>query len=993
MRGLGRIPASTISSNAAFVSPPARNSPDLLAKGPAVAPFEYEETAPGKVPYYNNEPGAQPQGANPWTRVQKPFSAVDSMGHIVVPGGFELQLFASEPEIKKPISMAWDERGRLWIIETVDYPNRLLPAGERGNDRIVICEDTDHDGKADKFTVFAEGLNVPTSLTFANGGVIVQQMPNTLFLKDTDGDDKADLREILITGWGRRDTHAGPSNLQYGPDNWIWGVVGYSGFSGTVGGKPYTFSQGFYRFKADGSAIEFPRNTNNNTWGLGFNESGIAFASTANNVPSVYLPIAARYYEPAGLTAAQLPTIADTSRYLPITTKVREVDVFWGYTAGAGHTVYTARSYPKEYWNRIAFVNEPTGHLVGQFIIEGDGGNFRSRNPTNLLSSDDEWCAPIFADVGPDGSVWVIDWYNYIIQHNPTPRGFQNGAGNAYENELRDKRHGRIYRVVWKDGKPSQQPDLRNAKPEALVAALRNDNLLWRRHAQRLLVERGRKDVVPALIELAKDQSVDEIGLNAGATHALWTLSGLNAIDSNPAALAAATDALKHPSAGVRRNAAVVLPRTAASATAIVSAGLLKDTDGQVRLAAMLALAESPDVPAAAQGLHEALAAPSLTFDRWSTDAAKMAAVTQSRSFLAATTPAEFATARASLSQGARVLLSSATLGGSATGLPQNWELVKTNGEVEAVRADIAHAGAHSVRVALRGEGAAGGASTKLKVKRNFRYELTGWIKTDGLPAGGGGGRGGNGGGGRGGFANAGGASLTVPQLPGRGGGGGGGGPPGFVRGTSDWTQVRVPITNTTFEEITVMCSVSLGASGTAAGTAWFDEVALREIGPADESATDPLNAVLNHLTARATANGKLATAMPEPDNTIFTVILGTIPDVMKYDRTEISVKAGTVARLGFRNTDHMQHNVVVLRPGTMEAVGALADKMLTDPQAIAKNFLPTTPDVLFSTPLVNPGENFDLVFTAPAAPGRYPIICTFPGHWRIMQATLIVTP
>src|SRR5205085_10632198 len=145
----------------------------------------------------------------------------------------------------------------------------------------------------------------------------------------------------------------------------------------------------------------------------------------------------------------------------------------------------------KEYWNRVAFVNEPTGHLVGQFIVEPNGADYHSRNPTNLLVSDDEWCAPIMSEVGPDGSVWVIDWYNYIIQHNPTPRGFQTGAGNAYENELRDKRHGRIYRVVWKDGKGSTQPDLRNAHPTQLVDTLRNDNLFWRRHAQRLLVERG----------------------------------------------------------------------------------------------------------------------------------------------------------------------------------------------------------------------------------------------------------------------------------------------------------------------------------------------------------------------------------------------------------------------------------------------------------------------------------------------------------------------
>jgi putative membrane-bound dehydrogenase-like protein len=968
--------------------------PDTLSKPTAVTQFEYEEGL--KVPYYSNEQGAAARGGNPWPKVQKPLTAAQSMEHIIVPAGFELQLFASEPDIKKPIAMSWDERGRLWIIETVDYPNKLLPAGEAGNDRIVICEDTNHDGKADKFTVFAEGLNIPTSLTFANGGVIVQQMPNTLFLKDTDGDDKADIKEVLITGWGRRDTHAGPSNLQYGPDNWIWGVVGYSGFNGTVGGKPYTFSQGFYRFKSDGSAIEFPRNTNNNTWGLGISETGIVFASTANNNPSTYMPIPARYYEPAGLTAGVLATIADTSRYLPITTKFREVDVFGGYTAGAGHALYTARSYPKEYWNRIAFVTEPTGHLVGEFILDADGANFRSHNPTNLISSDDEWCAPIMAEVGPDGSVWVIDWYNYIIQHNPTPIGFQTGAGAAYENELRDKRHGRIYRVVWKDGKPSPQPNLHNATPEVLVQALTNNNLFWRRHAQRLLVERGRKDVIPALIELTKNQTVDEIGLNAGATHALWTLQGLNALDSSPAALTAATEALKHPSAGVRRNAVTVLPRTAATVNAMIAANLLQDPDAQVRLAALLALSESPEVPAAGQALHATFAAQKVSLDRWSADAAKMAATRQSKGFLAAATPEEIAAARAAENQGTRSLLSSASLMTSGTGLPADWTLAKTAGNVEATRANVSHAGQQSLRLTLDGEGAAGGVSTKIKLKRNYRYELTAWIKTEGLPTLPAGGRAG-GGGGRAGGPSIGGASLSAPAPAGARAGaaaGAGGGPPAFVRGTTDWTQVRLPVTTTT-EDLTVLCSVSLGAadSGTTKGSAWFDDVTIREIGPSDDSVVEPLNAVLNHLNARTAALGKPATGAPALDNTMFTLVLGTTPDVMKYDRTELTVKAGSVTRLGFRNTDHMQHNVVILRPGTMEAVGLLADKMLTDPQGLAKNYLPATPDVLFSTPLVNPGENFDLVFTAPAAPGRYPIICTFPGHWRIMQSVLVVTP
>ncbi len=146
-----------------------------------------------------------------------------------VPVDFEVKLFAQEPDITNPIAMSWDERGRLWIVESVDYPNTFLETDGAANDRIKICEDTDGDGKADKFTVFADKLNIPTSMVFANGGVIVSMAPYFLFLKDTNGDDKADIREVVMDGWEKTDTHFGPSNLQYGFNNKIWGVVG-SGF-------------------------------------------------------------------------------------------------------------------------------------------------------------------------------------------------------------------------------------------------------------------------------------------------------------------------------------------------------------------------------------------------------------------------------------------------------------------------------------------------------------------------------------------------------------------------------------------------------------------------------------------------------------------------------------------------------------------------------------------------------------------------------------------
>jgi putative membrane-bound dehydrogenase-like protein len=605
--------------------------PVMTPRRTDVKPFQYVEA---KIPLYLPD---QKRKSQDLPRMQLPLEPEESLKHLVIPAQFEIQLFAQEPKIHRPICMNWDERGRLWIAESVDYPNELQPEG-MGRDRIVICEDTDNDGQADKFTVFADKLSIPTSFTFYKGGLIVHQAPHTLFLKDTNGDDVADERKVLFTGWSTGDTHAGPSNLHWGFDNWVWGIVGYAGFQGEIGGEKHNFRTGFYRFKPDGTKFEFLRNTNNNSWGVGFSEEGLVFGSTANGNPSVYLPIPNRYYESVrGWSSTVLGGIAGSPEFFPITDKVRQVDHHGHFTSAAGHALYTARTYPREYWNRAAFVTEPTGHLVATFLLQKKGTDFTSRNAWNLLASDDEWTAPTMAEVGPDGCVWVIDWYNYIVQHNPTPAGFKTGKGNAYETELRDKKHGRIYRLVPKEMKLLPPLTLKDATAKKLIETLKHDNLFWRKHAQRLLVERGQKDVVADLITLVNDSAVDLVGLNAGAIHALWTLQGLGLLDgSNRQALAAAEKALSHPSAGVRRNAVMVLPVSREEIAAQLSGITLKDDDAHVRLAALLALAEVPTNARDASAVWKMLQEESNLNDRWIPDAATSAAARHDYEFLLA---------------------------------------------------------------------------------------------------------------------------------------------------------------------------------------------------------------------------------------------------------------------------------------------------------------------------------------------------------------------
>jgi putative membrane-bound dehydrogenase-like protein len=621
---------------------PAFPVPKMTAPRTDVKPFAYDDVGP-KIPIYMKSDKWGVKG-EPATKMQRPLEPEESLKHYQVPVGFELRLFASEKNfINKPIAMNWDERGRLWLCETLDYPNELQPKGQ-GRDRIRICEDTDNDGVADKFTVFAEGLSIPTAILPIRGGCLVHNATETLFLKDTDGDGKADLKKVLVTGWAAGDTHGGVSNFQLGPDNWVWAMQGYNASKPVLanGEQQPSFRMGFFRMKlnyADPPAIEkieFLRSTDNNTWGLGFTEEGYVFGSTANRNPSVFLPIPNRYYEAVrGWTPElQAPRAASTHLFAkPGTDKIRQVDQFDGYTAGAGHAVYTAREYPKEYWNRVAFICEPTAHIVGAFIIEPDGAGFKTHTPFNIIQSDDEWAAPIMAEVGPDGNLWILDWYNFIVQHNPTPAGFKTGKGNAYESDLRDKRHGRIYRLVYvgedRNGKSagttaSTTMSLADAKPQQLIAALKSDNRFWRMQAQRLLVERGNsKPDAEVAAKLAA------IPLTEVTPQVYTTLAGLPSADKTKSEAS-----LNHIDPAIRFTALQTVGSSIDVTMRMLSTRAYYDMEPHVRLAAILAVADQPVHPQLAVGMIKLSRDKELMSDRWLREAVICAAATHDYDFL-----------------------------------------------------------------------------------------------------------------------------------------------------------------------------------------------------------------------------------------------------------------------------------------------------------------------------------------------------------------------
>ena len=642
------------------VAGPYVDHPRMTRHAADLAAFEYQ---PATVPFYDPESREWGKAKEPLANMQAPLEPAASLAHALTPEGFRIELVASEPLLEgKPLALTFDGAGRVFVAESVDYPNELVEPGQgTGHDRIVVLADGDGDGRADTRTVFAAELSIPTSMLSLEDGehaaLVVAQAPHMLRLADTDGDGVADERKVLFGGWGTGDTHAGPSNLTWGLDGWIYGIVGYAGFDGEVGGERHRFGAGFFRFRPDGSRLEFLRSTNNNSWGLGFSEEGLLFGSTANGNPSEHMPLANRVYERVrGWSATTLGGIAGSPQMElaprnpaaggPGTTAaIRQVDHHGRFTAAAGHRLYTARRYPREYWNRAAFVCEPTGHIVATFQLTPRGAGFTSRMAWDLVASDDEWTAPIQADVGPDGQVWVIDWYNFIVQHNPTPAGFETGRRGAYVTPLRDKTHGRIWRVVHAaDRQDRGRTSLVGADPRELVQALRDDNLFWREKAQRRIVARARtrsdggRDLVPELVALVQDTGTDAIGLNVGAIHAIWTLANLGVLEegADAAALAAVRGALAHPSAGVRLNAVKVLPRDETLPESIRAAGLEADRAPLVRLAVLEALSECPPLEAAAAVVVEALRDGRTLADPVLLDAATAAAAVQAAGVLPA---------------------------------------------------------------------------------------------------------------------------------------------------------------------------------------------------------------------------------------------------------------------------------------------------------------------------------------------------------------------
>ena len=431
-----------------------------------------------------------------------------------LPPGFEIQLFASEPDIFKPLKMAFDERGRLWLTNTVEYPY-AAPADRPGRDRIRILEDTDGDGRADKFTTFADGLNIPMGLYPYRDGVVVFSIPNIWHLRDTDNDGKVDVQTKLYGPFGTdRDTHGLNNAFRRNFDGWVYACHGFDNYTqvqGADGNVVKMHSGNTYRFRLDGSRIEHFTHGQVNPFGMAFDTRVDIFTADCHSKPITQL-LRGGYYPSFGRPHNGLG-------FLP-----PMMDHLHGSTAISGIVVCQGDHFPALLRNTILSGNVMTSCINHNRRVSS-GSTYRAHEQPNFLTSTDPWFRPVDLQLGPDGAIYLADFYNRIIGHYEVP----------LTHPGRDRTSGRIWRITYTDKQDSQdETDLTRLANNNLIQLLNSSNQTLRFLAMNRLVDHGGKNRIKDIAQFFHGSQTPD-----GRSCALWVLHRLDGLSIEDLELAA----------------------------------------------------------------------------------------------------------------------------------------------------------------------------------------------------------------------------------------------------------------------------------------------------------------------------------------------------------------------------------------------------------------------------------------------------------------------
>ena len=426
----------------------------------------------------------------------------EAIKKMVVPEGFQVELVAAEPDIVNPVAMTFDERGRVWVTESFEYPRRE-PGPSR--DRIKVLNDKDGDGTAETVTIFAEGLNIPSGIAVGHGGVWVANAPDILFMQDTNGDGKADKTEVVVTGFGRTDTHELPNSLTWGPDGWLYGINGVFNFSHVkYRGKEYRFTCALFRIHPKTRDFELFAEGTSNPWGVAWDNEGSAFFS-ACVIDHLWHITESGYYHRQG------------GPYPPFTWKIESIVKHKHQLAAyCGIHFFDSDAYPEKYRNKL-YMGNIHGNCLNCDFLERDGSTYFAKPDPDFLTANDVWFMPVVQKTGPDGSLYVLDWYDRYHCYQDANR---DPAGI-------DRLHGRLYRIRYQNTPRKFGFDLSKETDDQLLQHLHSPNVYFRDIAQRILCERLLADGDHA----ATKGKLEALVLDNGAPrkarmHGLWSLVG-----------------------------------------------------------------------------------------------------------------------------------------------------------------------------------------------------------------------------------------------------------------------------------------------------------------------------------------------------------------------------------------------------------------------------------------------------------------------------------
>lgn len=500
-----------------------------------------------------------------------------------LPKGMEINLFASDPTISKPVQMNWDTAGRLWLVSSGMYPH-IVPGAEE-NDRILILEDTTGDGKADKTTVFAEDLHIPTAVMPAHGGAYVANSTEILFLKDTTGDGKADQRRVVLSGFGTEDTHHLVHTFKIGPDGLLYFMqsIYIHSHLETPHGVRRLMGGGIWHFNPITHRAEVLSKGLVNPWGFIFDDYGQTFATDGAGGQGI------NYIFPRAVGV----TSPGAQRTVP------------GLNPGepklCGLEVLTGQTFPDKLQNNL-LAPDFRGNRINSYQLKPLGSSYKSTRVRDFLSCSHRAFRPVDVKLGPDGALYIADWYNPIIQHGEVD----------FRDSRRDHTHGRIWRVTYKDKPLLQKKNYTTFTPENLLATIISENRQERFLARREFQNRDPETALKALNNWAPTLTSDFHRMQA-----MWTYQALN---QTPAALietlVKSTDyRIRAAALRVAYHRHYDLPSAAA-----IAANAIKDSNPQVRLWAISLLAQLPSpssVPTALHALDQPLDR-TLDFALWS---------------------------------------------------------------------------------------------------------------------------------------------------------------------------------------------------------------------------------------------------------------------------------------------------------------------------------------------------------------------------------------